>query len=628
MAGQTRAQTIWQRIRSHSQNINPSFMIVGALLSTTLLLGAILTSVKVSADDPTVENVSVTVSTSCTMTGTGTNHTATTVNGIVYSGQDLGLTTLKAFCNDSNGFAIYAIGFTDDEDGKNVLTSSTLGSSHDIQTGTNTSGNSSWAFKLGTVSSPTPTYPIIIAGSTGDTLKQTGDTDYSSYAEIPDDYAKVAYRTASTDVGSSAEGSTLTADYQVFIGNTQPAGTYIGQVKYVLVHPSTAAKPVAPLKATDCPASSICYAPNAGDIEGTMASLGTTTNLTNISPLAGKVSATSNSTTTLIAPNFKRDGYGFAGWSTDFTATNSSTIYGPNELIDTGDLSTNGMILYPVWVASTGNLQDFSCSGSGLTQATYDSSISTNKKMVATLSSVTALTDTRDGNVYAVAKLADGQCWMVENLRLDPDDSTDSSLAQGFGGTFTGLPASTDSWNTSNYTLAQFNNNNTNIGGTNASSENLVAGYNTNTTTAQWYDYGNYYSWAAAMANTNSLTSYTASEGANTSICPTGWHLPYGNSSNTGNTAGGFYYLNTRMANNTSTQGSKDWRMFPNNFVYSGYWGGSSAGNRGIYGGYWSSSANGSNVAYYLLFYSTGVNPGTDGSSKSNGSSVRCVAGS
>lgn len=32
---------------------------------------------------------------------------------------------------------------------------------------------------------------------------------------------------------------------------------------------------------------------------------------------------------------------------------------------------------------------------------------------------ITALKDTRDDDVYTVAKLGDGKCWMIENLRLD-----------------------------------------------------------------------------------------------------------------------------------------------------------------------------------------------------------------
>ena len=70
--------------------------------------------------------------------------------------------------------------------------------------------------------------------------------------------------------------------------------------------------------------------------------------------------------------------------------------------------------------------------------------------------------------------------------------------------------------------------------------------------------------------------------------------------------------------------GSNDWRSFPNNFVYSGRWIGSSAYYRGNGGYYWSSTASGTNYAYYLGFYSSYVYP-TDNYYKYLGYSVRCV---
>ena len=91
-----------------------------------------------------------------------------------------------------------------------MLTNSTLGSTYDIETGTAITGNDSqWAMKLSTVTSPTPTYPIIIAGSTDDTEKEQGDPDFTTFQEVPDDYAKVSYRTSATDTGTNAEGATL-----------------------------------------------------------------------------------------------------------------------------------------------------------------------------------------------------------------------------------------------------------------------------------------------------------------------------------------------------------------------------------------------------------------------------------
>ena len=215
------------------------------LTSLTLLSGLILSSSLASADDA-VDEVTITVPTSCSMSSTGTNsHTAEILNGQTNS--SVGESTIKAYCNDNNGFSIYAIGYTDDELGKTVLTSSTLGSTHDILTGTNTTGNSSWAMKLSTITSPTPTYPIIIAGSTDDTDKEQGDPDYTSFQEVPDDYTKVAYRTSSTDVGANAEGSILKTTYQAYISPTQSAGTYQGKVKYVLVYPHNGDVPVKPV---------------------------------------------------------------------------------------------------------------------------------------------------------------------------------------------------------------------------------------------------------------------------------------------------------------------------------------------------------------------------------------------
>ena len=79
-------------------------------------------------------------------------------------------------------------------------------------------------------------------------------------------------------------------------------------------------------------------------------------------------------------------------------------------------------------------------------------------------------------------------------------------------------------------------------------------------------------------------------------------------------------------SNQGTTEASNKWRSFPNNFVYSGSWFGSSAYNRGYYGYYWSSTASGTSYAYSLRFGSGDVGPGTDYNGKHSGYSVRCVA--
>ena len=191
-----------------------------------------------------VDVININVPVSCSMSATGnTSHNATVQNGTTVS--DIGTTNLKVICNDNSGYAIYAIGYTDDTYGKTVLTSSTLGSTHDITTATTvTTGTSSWAMKLASVSG---TYAPIIAGSTGDSLKQTGDPDFSDYTAVPQEYTRVAYYTSSTDIGSTATGSNLTTTYRAYISPSQPAGTYVGQVKYTLVHPYNRRAPGIPV---------------------------------------------------------------------------------------------------------------------------------------------------------------------------------------------------------------------------------------------------------------------------------------------------------------------------------------------------------------------------------------------
>lgn len=221
-------------------------IIPGSLATIAIFSGAILASNNIYADD-VVDEVNITVPVSCSLSGVGMNtHNAEITNSTVNSA--IGETTLKAYCNDNNGFAIYTIGYTDNTDGKNVLTSSALGSTYDIVTGTATSGDTSnWAMKLSTITDPAPTYPIVISGSSADTDKEQGDPDYSTFQAVPDDYTLVAKRTSGTDIGASAEGATLKTTYQAYISKTQPAGTYTGQVKYTLIHPNDATAPVKPV---------------------------------------------------------------------------------------------------------------------------------------------------------------------------------------------------------------------------------------------------------------------------------------------------------------------------------------------------------------------------------------------
>ena len=206
-----------------------------------VVFGALLSSGIVFADDDaSVDDVSIVVPTACTLSGTGTGTHTATINPGQYVA-DIGTTTLKALCNDANGFAIYATGYTGNTIGE-TNSNKLVGQNTNelVPTGIGTSGNSQWAMKLTT--NPNATYPITI-GSAPNT-SGGADASFSVYHTVPNEYTKVAYRTAATDVGTVAIGSTLTTAYAANISSTQMADTYSGKVIYTLVHPNNAPAPV------------------------------------------------------------------------------------------------------------------------------------------------------------------------------------------------------------------------------------------------------------------------------------------------------------------------------------------------------------------------------------------------
>ena len=161
---------------------------ISALLILTLFSAVVLTLPGVKAEG-TVDTIEITVPVACSMTGTvSTAHTKSILNA--HLEENIGTTNAKVVCNDNSGYAVYAIGYTDDEYGKTVLTDSTLDSTNDIVTGLATTGNTSnWAMKLTKAGS---SYYPIIAGSTDDTTRQTGDPDFSDYAVVPNEYTKLS----------------------------------------------------------------------------------------------------------------------------------------------------------------------------------------------------------------------------------------------------------------------------------------------------------------------------------------------------------------------------------------------------------------------------------------------------
>ena len=309
--------------------------IAGGLLSLTIISGILLSSPSASADNSVNDDISIDIPITCNLSSTvNTAHTASITAGHYLA--NIGKSTIKAACNDNEGFAIYAIGYSNDEYGNTNLIGTT-DSTNTMPTDTITSGyTSGWAMKLTPVSG---TYTPTIVGSALDSEKEQSTPDFSSYTEIPSTYTKVAYRNSNTD---ATTGAKLKSTYATYIASNQYAGTYEGKVKYTLVHPATESAPPQPQTTQS---GKICYYPNGANVDGTM----------------GCQNAASS--VTLLASNFSRTGYGFAGWSDKFDYSTGAHFYGPNETITltTSDYSSpnNGLSLYAVWIKSAGSMQNW-----------------------------------------------------------------------------------------------------------------------------------------------------------------------------------------------------------------------------------------------------------------------------
>ena len=344
-----------------------------------------------------------------------------------------------------------------------------------------------------------------------------------------------------------------------------------------------------------CAAENICYYGNEDDGTGSMPDQ----------------LVESESTAILIPSNFSRSGYGFLGWNTRIDGT--GTNYGPGQTIPTGDLTNEGLQLYANWIPSAGNLQD------------WNGCDSMNE------GDVTALTDTRDGNTYAVAKYADGKCWMMENLRLDFSDSNvvinndnTNKPTDSFMTAVNNHPASSNSFcNGSSRACVDrvlYNTNNIN--------RNLTPSYDDNNSSSSWYSYGVYYNYYSATAGNGGFDVTMSGVTVSGDICPAGWRLPTAINKNSDmgqlDIAYGGSGTNQEI-DPGGTIGSERWRTYPLNYFFSGEQKENSGYNRGISAGM-NSASNRSNVSSFNFWLrAMAVNMSSNNTSKTRGQTVRCV---
>ncbi len=202
---------------------------IPALIISALVLSSVHSS---AVDGSSADKVTLSIPVSCTMNTTiNSEHTISMVAGTYKD--NIGKTTLTTYCNDKDGYVVYAIGATNNIEGKNTLSSIDLGEDYDIATGLNTSKPvsgedvSNWAMELIPVAG---NYTPIIPASYNNT-----------YGLVPNTWVSVARRDPGTF--DMSEGSAFTTTYAVYAKGTQPASTYTGQVKYALLHPSSSISP-------------------------------------------------------------------------------------------------------------------------------------------------------------------------------------------------------------------------------------------------------------------------------------------------------------------------------------------------------------------------------------------------
>lgn len=343
-----------------------------------------------------------------------------------------------------------------------------------------------------------------------------------------------------------------------------------------------------------------------------------------VSNMPSDVSSTTPDSTVNISSDVPvRASYSFLGWcagtvtNNDGTDSCSGTVYNPNgggtnltyTLDQTG--GSNVLSLVAMWKKMT-YMQDV---------ATWGSTLSAGDEIIAT--------DARDGKEYTVAKLADGNIWMTQNLDHDIGDiaggtytSADTDISANWTPSTATYATGTTTWNNTTSAPESYDPGDLCWNGTLDSSWSTTL---SNGTTAcgndKHYHIGNYYNWTAAVAMNDSSSYTTQNTDVNQSICPAGWRLPIGGTTNTGSKS--FQYLVNQLSLTSGTSGNI--QSSPVYFVVGGYWYGSSP-YVGSSGYYWSSVAYSSGYAYYLVFDVDGHLDPQAYYDRNRGYLVRCVA--
>ena len=218
-----------------------------------------------------------------------------------------------------------------------------------------------------------------------------------------------------------------------------------------------------------------------------------------------------------------------------------------------------------------------------------------------------------NAKTYTIRKLADGNCWMTENLYLPLANNIGVEASYNNGSTFTYTPTSC--------------------------SGDSECGINRNTQSSSTYGTYYYYNWFAATAG-KGTSSTAANVDVDGSICPKGWKLPSNYTVNGTNPATGtawkdmslnsitdtYGITTTGQAGVSTTTGYQTLEASPISLLRAGDYSSGRFGHGGSGGYYWSSTASSTSNAYDLVFDSNIVYPQSSDSKARYGFSIRCLA--
>ena len=381
-------------------------------------------------------------------------------------------------------------------------------------------------------------------------------------------------------VTTPTDGTNTTINFAAKINDAQPAGTY----ELDLVFAATARPTTQDFIIHFDPADTVdSVVIKSGSIDGATVGTFTTT--------GGTVPGLGNGVTYYLIPTFAED-YKFSSWQNDTHSVGTL-----------GTADENGIVSYTIGdQVATGDINSVTLT------AELDKLYLQNITSSTCPETATLAYDSRDEEKYMIQKLADGKCWMLDNLRLGGTSSMTLTNADTniTASTYT-LPASISN-GFSSYNAAQIN---TDSKATNATySSNITSSSFNDNDTAKTGVYYNYYAATAGGIFSNPNSSNAS---ANRDICPKGWRMP------TGGSSGEYQALYTAYSSdNVNFQTALRTPL-------SGTFSGSSAYHQGVNGYFWSATRYDNIVMYYLYVNASNVNPQSNYYGRSYGNSIRCV---